>query len=392
MSQPPEAKIRFNGPSPSNVIRELPKLKLNSLKNLGSFASEVNSGASTTKKRSPAPKKQKEDGSKDTPNQSILSKVAYGSPTFKRLASQDRSPLGRSDEILQDFDTMLAKSRSRSDKDGFSATEKGSAKLLTAKNNKANQDDYSSMLICFPSNIQLMSARDTCSNFNSFSELARTARNNSQDRRFNDIVRQGSQVGLPLSPLVQINKVALVKKVLDFNKTQKTMYSTQMENEVRGAIVPWIKQLKNVNKNTPKVRILPSRRIFNEENTDDNPNGMGTKDEILLVNPMLKHASSPSSPLPSSRTSERDKRRASQMKQLIERSFDEMFASYVYKAYWVRNYNNKSLWKPPVREGHTFTLVGRKMVLYGGVNNSLLNDIAIFDPGIVTSTRLINLL
>ena len=42
---------------------------------------------------------------------------------------------------------------------------------------------------------------------------------------------------------------------------------------------------------------------------------------------------------------------------------------------------NRPDWRPDSREGHTFSLIGRQIILYGGISTYTIQDIAVFDIG-----------
>ena len=59
---------------------------------------------------------------------------------------------------------------------------------------------------------------------------------------------------------------------------------------------------------------------------------------------------------------------------------NDAIVSYIYKFNWKFRVRDKGELRPIVREGHTFSLVGKKLVLYGGFNNTCFQDVFIFDP------------
>jgi len=62
-----------------------------------------------------------------------------------------------------------------------------------------------------------------------------------------------------------------------------------------------------------------------------------------------------------------------------EAEANESPVSYIYKFDWKFRVRDKGELRPKTREGHSLTLVGKKLILYGGFNNFCLTDIFTFD-------------
>ena len=240
--------------------------------------------------------------------------------------------------------------------------------------------DYASLLMYVPDNIQSLSTKSSSSKaaFNSFTELARTTRNNDV-RLFEGLIRKNAFLQENEEQVHPVDRIEMMKKVLDFNQKQKVQYVQQIKAETKNIVLPFVKQIKSRNKQKVNVKVLPSKRLNGENATTADGASPKHQDEILQFG--FSGFSSPNSPVDLNRR--RSSRRNSKGRKSISSNiFDDQTFSMNYKVFWNNNSSNGSGWRPNVREGHTLTTIGKYLYLYGGLSNVLNNQITIFDPGI----------
>ena len=235
--------------------------------------------------------------------------------------------------------------------------------------------DYTALLMYIPDNMTPSPVTTTKKYFSPFNELVKTGSKDRPDKLLDDIIKASAEIKLNKGQVEeQIDKLDLVKKVLEFNKKQKKHYVKQVASEKRNIVLPIIKQVQDQTKLISPVKVLPSRRLY------ENSSATGFSNEDEATSSLKQAKSSPGSPT-NSKHKDGDKKKATVSKFHDERAFEQMFITHNYKFFWYHSQASKTSWRPDVREGHTFTTVGRNIILYGGLNNTLLDDIVYYDPG-----------
>jgi len=238
------------------------------------------------------------------------------------------------------------------------------------------ESDYTSLLMYVPQNITSFSAKNSnAKSFLSFGELAKTTKN-SHSRLLQGILKENEEFKIKADETKAADRIELMKKVLDFNQKQKNHYVKQLQAEKKHVLLPLIKQVQNKTKKGLHVKVLPSRKLM-EEQAAAMMDGQAHAHEDLPMG-FFYRASAPSSPINSARKRDAssDKTPSSNLKILVE----EPTFSITYRVFWNFNPTGRAEWRPDVREGHSFTAVGKYVVLYGGLSNYLLDEIAVYDP------------
>jgi len=301
----------------------------------------------------------------ETPGQSPFRKLSQPSPLKRSF--------GSTLEIIQE---RGSKSPAKFEKQKTSVIEITQVKAEWKSNPKIDKpktqaDDYSDLLMYFPEPNHPSFEKNPKKPFSSFNELVKSTKSG-QNRLLEDILEQSTSVKhIRITNPDSVDQTELVKKVLRFNQMQKKDHIKKQLLHKQELLLPLIKHTQELSRKISRPRILPSRKLY-DQGPGEGMSMHETQNQNTPTGPSLQGSRK------QSKVATEEERKS--LLELNQKTFEQMFESYIYRFVWEPSMQRMS-WKPEVREGHTLTTVGKKLILYGGINNNLVGDVAIFDKG-----------
>jgi len=244
--------------------------------------------------------------------------------------------------------------------------------------NSDKYDYHSQLLMYIPENFRSLAIQGRESPFNSFNELSLSTKN-SHPKLLDNILHTHEGYDYYYSeekPVHQKSKFATLEKVLELNKLQKKYYANQIEIEKKEHVLPLIKMVRKEKEKSlkmPHVKVLPSRRLYYGNNIMDLLNNIGTPE--AFSSPFI-----PEEKEEPAGEEQKVKRSSKSSKAVEEKPEEKPIILFNYKFFWNFIQTNKTSWRPGGREGHTFTTVGKWIILYGGISSQILDEINLYDP------------